>query len=101
MRHHHMAHRRPGRGGDRDTMTTNLSSAPHWKRTRKLVLERDGYVCQLQHPGCTGHATHADHIIPRRFGGADDPTNLRAACAVCNLRRGDGTRAPDPVVSAW
>ena len=80
---------------------TALSKVPHWKRTRKLVLERDGYVCQLQYPGCTGEATHADHIQPRRHGGTNDPANLRAACATCNLRRGDGTRPPDPVVSAW
>jgi 5-methylcytosine-specific restriction endonuclease McrA len=81
-------------------MTDRLWTA-RWARTRKLVLERDRYVCQLQFPGCTGKATHADHVIPRRFGGTDDPANLRASCATCNLRRGDGTRTPDAVVSAW
>lgn len=71
-----------------------------WHRTRRLVLQRDGYLCQLQHPGCTGHASHVDHVVPRSRGGTDDPANLRASCPTCNMRRGYG-RTPDVVVSAW
>ena len=58
---------------------------PH-ARLRLLVLERDGYVCQIV-PGCPTIATHADHIIPRAFGGRDELDNYRAACAHHNCAR--------------
>jgi 5-methylcytosine-specific restriction endonuclease McrA len=73
-----------------------------WRKLRLVVLARDGYTCQLQYPGCTGRATHVDHVLPLRFGGTNDLANLRAACASCNLRRGDGTRqVGGEVASAW
>lgn len=73
-----------------------------WVRTRRRVLARDMWVCQLQWPGCEGKATHVDHIVPRRFGGEDTDANLRAACRSCNQRRGDGTDPPPaPPVSVW
>jgi len=72
-----------------------------WERTRRTVLERDRHRCRLEYPGCEGRATHVDHITPRRYGGTDHLANLRAACASCNLRRGDGTGPLDPPVSAW
>lgn len=52
---------------------------------RARVLARDGYVCHLC--GLPG-ADSVDHIIPRSRGGSDDESNLRAAHAVCNNRRG-------------
>jgi 5-methylcytosine-specific restriction endonuclease McrA len=42
-----------------------------------------------------------DHVLPRRFGGTDHPTNLRAACSSCNIARGDGVRPVSGPVSAW
>ena len=64
-----------------------------WKPIRKQVLERDRQRCQIGAPGCTGTATHVDHIVPLSRGGARfDPSNLRAACQTCNLSRGDGRR---------
>lgn len=72
-----------------------------WARTRRLVLERDRRRCTLELPGCTGVASHVDHIIPRRFGGTDELANLRAACPSCNLRRGDGTDPVAEVATAW
>lgn len=56
--------------------------------TRQAVLARDGYVCQLKLDGCTITATHVDHIVPFADGGSDDMTNLQAACAPCNLKKG-------------
>lgn len=55
-----------------------------WRRTRALVLARDGYVCQINGPCCTGVATTVDHIRRVVDGGTDDLANLRAACARCN-----------------
>lgn len=57
---------------------------PGWKRLRQAVLERDGYLCQIRLPGCTGLATEPDHIVPN-----DDhsPANLQAACSHCNAEK--------------
>jgi len=66
-----------------------------WRRTRALVLRRDGWECQLRRPGCTALATHVHHVHGRTTTG-DDPTHLVAACAHCNLSIGDPTRTPDP-----
>lgn len=59
-----------------------------WRRVRKLVLERDGYLCQIKGRHCTIDATCVDHIVPWRAGGAFyDPANLRASCDWCNNAR--------------
>jgi 5-methylcytosine-specific restriction protein A len=59
-----------------------------WKPLARKVLERDGYVCQIRLPGCTGRATAADHVVEWRDGGAKyDMANLQAACAACNTAK--------------
>lgn len=64
-----------------------------WPKFRKLVLERDGYRCQIGGPKCTGKATTVDHIVPPPTGPWFDPTNLRAACHPCNYgKAGRSTR---------
>jgi 5-methylcytosine-specific restriction endonuclease McrA len=61
-----------------------------WKRTRKAVLERDGYRCRLELSGCTTRATTVDHVTPLSQGGRPyDPTNLVAACRHCNTSKAD------------
>ena len=82
-----------------------------WRELRAYVLERDGYRCRVPNAAgqpCGAYARHADHVVPRSRGGQDHPANLRAACATCNLRRGNATPrsvSPDPVaparVRAW
>lgn len=60
-----------------------------WRKLRLLILERDGYACQLRLPGCTLDADQVDHIIRPDDGGPRfDPGNLRAACGRCNKARG-------------
>ena len=59
-----------------------------WRQMRLLILQRDRGVCQIGLPGCTLVAGHVDHIVPLSEGGARlDPSNLRASCERCNLRR--------------
>lgn len=63
------------------------------KETRALVLERNGYTCQMcgagagdpdpYHPGQTIRLTMG-HVIDKSKGGDDSPGNLRAVCANCN-----------------
>lgn len=67
-----------------------------WRRVRRHVLERDGYLCRLKLDGCTTRATHVHHLAGK--GAGDDPANLVAACQHCNLKVGDPTKHdPDPI----
>ena len=63
------------------------------KETKAIVLERNGYTCQM----CGGAAGDPDpfnpartlrltlgHIIDKSKGGDDSPNNLRAVCSNCN-----------------
>ena len=64
----------------------------HWtyseEKTRKRVLVRDNYTCQLVLPGCQGTATTVDHIHPKAWGGTAHESNLQAACKPCNQSKG-------------
>jgi 5-methylcytosine-specific restriction endonuclease McrA len=69
-------------------MSGRVYGSTRWQRLRKLVLERDGYQCRVQGPGCTGVANAVDHIVSLTDGG--DPfslMNLRASCTHCNSAR--------------
>lgn len=52
------------------------------------MLTRDNFECQLKYEGCTGYATHHDHIVPVTHGGRDTMENSQAACENCNLKKG-------------
>jgi 5-methylcytosine-specific restriction endonuclease McrA len=72
-----------------------------WQSLRKLALERDGYVCQLQvDAGCTGVATSV-HLRPELDGNHDAATldDCTSGCAHCHGvvdgRRGVGQYAID------
>jgi 5-methylcytosine-specific restriction endonuclease McrA len=53
-----------------------------WRRFRTSIL-RLRPICEIV--GCGIAATHVDHIVPRRRGGADlDPANVQALCASCH-----------------
>jgi hypothetical protein len=60
-----------------------------------LVLERDGWRCQLAIPRvCETRAGEVHHTVGRAVSG-DDPAFLVAACRPCNQSLGD-VRATDP-----
>jgi len=63
------------------------------KETRSLVLDRNGFTCQMcgavageEHGYDPGRKTrlHIGHIVDKSHGGSDDLPNLRALCSVCN-----------------
>ena len=63
------------------------------KETRALVLDRNGFTCQMcgavagePHPANSAQKTrlHIGHVIDKSMGGSDDPSNLRATCSICN-----------------
>jgi 5-methylcytosine-specific restriction protein A len=58
-----------------------------YRRTARMVIDRDLGLCQIHGPNCGVYATCVDHIIDRADGGDDHPTNLRAACKACNSWR--------------
>ena len=71
---------------------------------RAKVLRRDNYTCS--YCGSDDRRTlSVDHVIPKSKGGGDDMTNLTAACAPCNVRK--GTMGPErffrenPPARAW
>jgi len=53
--------------------------------TRRAVLERDAHACAY----CSSKADTIDHVRPRSRGGQHVWTNVVAACARCNHRKGD------------
>jgi 5-methylcytosine-specific restriction endonuclease McrA len=53
--------------------------------TRRAVLDRDAHQCVY----CGGRADTIDHVRPRSRGGTHIWTNVVAACARCNHRKGD------------
>jgi 5-methylcytosine-specific restriction endonuclease McrA len=53
--------------------------------TRRAVLERDGHQCAY----CGTRADTIDHVRPRSRGGEHIWTNVVAACARCNHRKGN------------
>lgn len=95
-------------------------STRRWRRTRALVLNRDGLRCRAHEDGwcarvpgehrCSGVAAlsgpdagHAHHTLGKAVTG-DDPRYIVAACAACNLHIGDPTRDADPsnkAVTKW
>ena len=53
--------------------------------TRRAVLDRDEHICVY----CGVRADTIDHVRPRSRGGQHVWTNVVAACARCNHRKGD------------
>lgn len=56
-----------------------------WQRLRRVVMERDHYLCQV----CLAverisAAQAVDHIVPKAMGGTDDLDNLQAICDPCH-----------------
>lgn len=63
------------------------------KELRALVLDRNGFTCQMcgavagePHPYDDTRKTrlHLGHIVDKSQGGKDEASNLRALCSVCN-----------------
>lgn len=71
-------------------------STRRWREIREVVLTRDNRRCQLGLEGCTEVATHVHHTRGKEHG--DNPADLVAACASCNLKTGRPSKHdPDPL----
>lgn len=61
------------------------------KRTRYEVLRRDNYTCRYCGASAPDVVLQVDHVIHQALGGADDPSNLVAACRDCNAGKSSAT----------
>jgi HNH endonuclease len=75
-------------------MTSDHIPLPLLRRVR----DRAGNRCEYRGISQVGQEAtfHADHIRPRRNGGATVMDNLALACVSCSLRKGARTTALDP-----
>ena len=66
--------------------------------TRQLVRQRAGSRCEYCRlpENAVDVPFHVEHIIARRHGGSDDPSNLCLACDRCNLHKGPNLNSIDP-----
>lgn len=65
---------------------------------RDVVAERANHRCEYCHAPehACGYRFHVEHIIPRKRGGSDAPSNRALACASCNLAKGAKVHGADP-----
>jgi hypothetical protein len=59
------------------------------KRTRVLLLQRDGYRCRFCGTTAAEARLHVDHVMPRTRGGTDTLDNLATLCEDCNTGKSD------------
>ena len=52
------------------------------------VLKRAKFRCELCGISAEEKALEVDHIVPRKYGGTDDISNLQALCYSCNAMKG-------------
>jgi 5-methylcytosine-specific restriction endonuclease McrA len=57
--------------------------------SKRLVLERDNYVCQYCRKTLTTSSATIDHVLPRSRGGKSTFENTVAACGPCNSFKSD------------
>lgn len=56
-----------------------------WPKKKRVVLERDNYLCQTcMRAGRVTQTNQVDHIIPKMAGGRDSFDNLEAICDSCH-----------------
>jgi 5-methylcytosine-specific restriction endonuclease McrA len=55
---------------------------------RAEIVARDNSTCYLCGLWLNDNEIHLDHVIPVSKGGLHDPSNIKVACAYCNLSKG-------------
>lgn len=75
-----------------------------WRKFRSRILFRDGGLCQLKLEGCSVYADQVHHLDGVRAGLICPDDRAQAACANCNQKAGDPTKAdpkPNPSTTNW
>lgn len=84
----HKNDKRHGWESSRQGSSTKRGYGSKWRKLRKLVLERDMYVCVLcRKNNIVKYATDVDHIKPKAQGGSDDIENLQSLCRACHRKK--------------
>ena len=73
---------------------------PISKRRRDIFAKSHGCCHYCARPLQLDGSWHVEHMLPRALGGADEIGNLVAACAPCNLSKGDRTALEFVVVGS-
>jgi ATP-dependent DNA helicase RecQ len=55
-----------------------------WLESRRIVLTRDNFTCRECGSGADRQNLDIHHLMPRAFGGTDDPANLITLCDGCH-----------------
>jgi hypothetical protein len=66
---------------------------------RNLIRQRAGNRCEycgIWQEHIPFALFHIDHIMPKKHGGDDDPSNLALACHHCNFHKGPNLTGIDP-----
>ena len=63
-----------------------------WKHLRRIVYERDKWCCVVcrvhcRNSGGKNKTIQCHHIVPVRYGGSDDISNLASVCVSCHKRQ--------------
>jgi len=58
------------------------------KFSRLNIYARDGFRCQYCGKGFESKELSFDHVVPRRYGGKTEWTNIVTACCRCNRKKG-------------
>jgi hypothetical protein len=61
-----------------------LVSSGEWKELRKLVYERDGWICQICGQHCGGRKIQCHHIVPFLISQDNSLDNLITLCVPCH-----------------
>lgn len=93
LTHNDLAELKPGEYILKDPKPNPAFSRGISKQVRALVLERNGFTCQMcgagagePHPADSTRKTrlHLGHVLAKSEGGEDTLENLKALCSVCN-----------------
>ena len=79
------AHKRKSWSSRRKGTTTERGYGADWRKLRKLVIKRDGGLCQpCKRNGRLFSFDDIDHINPKTKGGTDALSNLQCICKPCH-----------------
>jgi len=72
------------KGGNDSAALLGSNRDSNWSAIRKVILKRDRNRCVSCGDPCRPEDADIHHLIPRSFGGTDEPSNLITLCDGCH-----------------